>query len=166
MQYDAPIAQQQAPRTSSGRIFWWTTGGVVFGSLFAITLLICVCSVGIIAYTVWGMGYLGAGDLYSTTGGGSLEIGENTSASLANYEAHNWSFEGNARQQVSITADGAGYADPYIRLIGPDGRVVARNDDSHGSTDATLSTKLPRTGTYTIRVLMWSGGDYELSIED
>lgn len=161
-------------KVSKRRLFWFTTGGIALGGFFTVAvlaistlLLVCVCMAASIVFAAQGTGYLGPDDWYPTTGGGPMEIGESVATRLAEGEAHDWTFEGTQGQRVTIKADGDGYADPDIRLIGPDGDLIARNDDSsYATTDAAISAVLPENGVYTIRVIMSSGGLYALSVED
>lgn len=84
-----------------------------------------------------------------------------------------WQFEGEADQVVSllaVTEDGD--LDPVLQVIGPDGELLAENDDIDALVrDAGLEAlPLPASGTYTARVLRQGGaegttvGDYALSL--
>jgi hypothetical protein len=83
------------------------------------------------------------------------------------------SFFGNAGQRVSITLNGTGGGlDPYLYLIGPDGYVVAQDDDGNGSVNSripfgTATLTLPDTGTYIIEATSFARaavGSYTLSL--
>lgn len=85
-----------------------------------------------------------------------------------------YSFEGTAGESIAInvigTSDPRTMLDPFIRLIGPDGEMVAE-DDNGGSNpergDARLVLDLPETGTYTLVVTTATPGDkgrYALSV--
>ena len=111
------------------------------------------------------------GDPFRTTGGGILTIGgaDTRDAVYALYEAHNWSFEGAAGQQVTIVAQAIGDTDPRIRLIDPQGTPIAEDDDGGlnyglGYWDSYLVYTLPSDGLYTIRVDIFTGGEFYLSI--
>ncbi len=58
-----------------------------------------------------------------------------------------YTFEGKAGERVTIdmTSD---EIDPYLILVGPNGREVAQNDDGGGGTNARIVATLPSTGTY------------------
>jgi hypothetical protein len=69
-----------------------------------------------------------------------------------------FTFEAQAGDVITLTmVAGAGNAiDPVLVLIGPDGKPIARNDDSldanFGPTNARLvNFPIPKTGTYTIQ---------------
>lgn len=78
-------------------------------------------------------------------------------------------FDGTAEQaiRVSMTSDAV---DTYIYLIGPDGDVIASNDDANASTyNSELTTQLPTTGEYTIWATTYDGsatGRYTLTVEE
>ena len=85
-----------------------------------------------------------------------------------------YTFEGEANESIAInvigTSDPRTMLDPFLRLIGPDGTVVAE-DDNGGSNaergDARIVLELPETGTYTIVVTTATPADkgrYALSL--
>lgn len=64
------------------------------------------------------------------------------------YEEH--LFEGQAGQLVTINMESNDF-DTYLMLIGPDGEMVAQNDDSGSETlNSSISLTLPQTGTYRV----------------
>jgi hypothetical protein len=84
-----------------------------------------------------------------------------------------WTFEGRAGAVVSLIARTvAGDLDPVLQIIGPDGEIVAENDDLDSLVrDAGLEAlTLPADGAYTARVLRYQGaggatsGTYELAL--
>ena len=84
-----------------------------------------------------------------------------------------WQFEGNTGQIVSLIAmTVSGDLDPVLQVIGPDGQVIAENDDLDSLVrDAGLEAlTLPADGTYTVRVARYQGaagttrGTYELTL--
>ena len=77
-----------------------------------------------------------------------------------------YTFSGTSGQRVDIALVGGTLTDPYLILVGPDGSVVAENDDSGGTLDAALVTILAATGTYTIEATAFGGetGTYGLSV--
>ena len=78
-----------------------------------------------------------------------------------------YTFDGSPTQRVDIAMAGSSLSDPYLILAGPDGQVVAENDDSVG-TDSALSALLPVAGTYTIEATAFGGetGSYTLSLTE
>ena len=66
---------------------------------------------------------------------------------------------------IGLTADGGG--DPFLELVGPDGFLVAANDDGAGSLNSEIEVSLFESGTYEIRAHELSGGilAYELTVE-
>jgi hypothetical protein len=86
-----------------------------------------------------------------------------------------YSFDGIAGQTVTITMDNlTGDLDPYLILLDPVGREIARNDDrSPGSFNATIdNAQLAETGDYTIvatrfqKNLGLSLGSFELRVTE
>lgn len=106
------------------------------------------------------------GDGFDTTYVGSLQVGESVVDSIPTlFEAHNWQFEGSAGQTVTIRADVIGDSDPRIKLIDPNGTVIGEDDDGGGDYSSLLTVTLPVDGMYTIRVDMWTEGEFTLSIQ-
>ncbi len=92
--------------------------------------------------------------------------GESGTANLDTlFEAHNWTFEGEAGQMVTIRVNGEDEADPRAKLIDPEGNVLIEDDDSGGGWNALINATLPSTGTYTIRVDVFAEGSYTVSVE-
>ncbi len=81
------------------------------------------------------------------------------------FEAHNWLFEGTAGQTIQIAATGGDEVDTRIRLIDPNGDLLAEEDDTVGS-DPLISITLPVDGLYTARVDTWSTGTYSLIVTE
>lgn len=95
-----------------------------------------------IAYDMHFPGTLGQGDGYE--GGYYKEL----------YE-----FEGEAGEPIIVNLIGSNdermQLDPFIQLFGPDGEIVAEDDNSGRDSergDARIQTELPATGTYQILV--------------
>ncbi len=83
--------------------------------------------------------------------------------------AEDWTFVGLTDQVISLLVVGiSGDLDPVLQVIGPDGTVVAENDDRDSLvTDAGLEAlTLPADGLYTIRVTRYGAtiGEYELTV--
>ena len=90
----------------------------------------------------------------------------------------NWTFDGTAGQHVTFSAVDQSISDATtfnldmaLRLIAPDGKEVAYNDDQLGTDlfgvyDSEISDiSLPQTGTYTVRVEWRQGqGTYTLGV--
>ncbi len=87
-----------------------------------------------------------------------IEIGQTVSGQLTESTPEIlYTFQGTAGVAVDITmiydmdSDPENYLDTYLILRGPDGSVLAENDDAIGATDsAIMNFTLPATGTYTI----------------
>ena len=76
-----------------------------------------------------------------------------------------YSFEGSVGMIVDITLISTDF-DAYLELRGPDGSVVATDDDSAGSLNARIqSFAIPAAGTYEVQVGSFAGnaqGEYNL----
>lgn len=100
---------------------------------------------------------------------GAFAVGEQVTATLDDlFVAHDWNFVGVAGQRVTVSCEPASGAmtDPVVELIGTDGQVLGKDDDSGGGQSALLSgITLPSDGTYTVRVTVWSSGDYVLQVQ-
>ncbi len=78
-------------------------------------------------------------------------------------------FQGRAGQEVLISVDAVpgSQLDPIAALIGPDGAIVAENDDSGGTLNPRINITLPVDGTYTVRVNGYlSTGEFELRVQE
>ncbi|MBD2102955.1 PPC domain-containing protein [Leptolyngbya sp. FACHB-261] len=56
-------------------------------------------------------------------------------------------FQGEANQRVTIRASSEDF-DPYLILLGPDGKPLAQDDDGGGDLNSLVEVTLPRSGTY------------------
>jgi hypothetical protein len=77
-------------------------------------------------------------------------------------------FQGVAGERIRlrVVAQPGSALDSVAALLGPDGQVVAEDDDSGGSLNPYLEVLLPVDGTYTARINGYlSGGDFVLTIE-
>ncbi len=76
-------------------------------------------------------------------------------------------FHGRAGQQVLVRVNaGAGSTlDPVAAVLGPDGNVIAEQDDREGSLNPRFFVELPEDGTYTVRVNGYlSSGPFQLNV--
>ncbi len=106
------------------------------------------------------------GDSYDTTYVGQISVGSSVQDNVPTlFEAHNWEFYGTAGQTVTIRADAIGDSDPRIKLIDPNGNVIAEDDDGGGGYSSLLTATLSMDGTYTIRIDMFSEGNFTLSVQ-
>jgi hypothetical protein len=100
------------------------------------------------------------------TGGGTLTVGGEAEAATLDslFEAHDWTFEGEAGQAVTIDVMGQGDADPRAQLLDPSGDLLVEDDDGGDNYNARIATTLPETGTYTVRVDMFTAGTYSIQV--
>jgi hypothetical protein len=110
------------------------------------------------------------GDGYETTLVQEITVGQTSAPTQINglFEAHNWLFQGTAGQTVTIRVSGLGDCDPRFKLIDPNGDIIGDDDDSGGGAngyDALLTITLPMSGTYTVRVDVWSTGQYTVTVQ-
>lgn len=83
---------------------------------------------------------------------GQLSLGQPMRGQLRAGGSDRYTFTANAGDQLNITlnrADNSNF-DPYLILIGPDGRTIAEDDDSGGDLNSLIQTRLPSGGTYTV----------------
>lgn len=101
--------------------------------------------------------------------GGSVNYGEKVQGLLVEGEREVWTFEGSAGDKVTISMVGLeGLTDTYLELYGPDGTLLAFDDDSGGNYSALIGEyELPQSGVYRIVARAYGGetGSYELSLE-
>src|SRR5579883_252182 len=85
-------------------------------------------------------------------------------------ERQPWTFEGAAGQELIVYLPrnvGSSLA-PHLALLGPDGRVLAEDEQSGGGVNAFIQGILPADGTYTLEARSARddcGGDYVLRVE-
>jgi hypothetical protein len=79
--------------------------------------------------------------------------------------AHNWLLVAMSGQTITAHVDSVGEADPALKLIDPDGNVLAQDDDGGGGVNALITATLPVTGTYTLRVTVTVPGAYTITVE-
>lgn len=102
-------------------------------------------------------------------GSKNIGVGDSRLASLSASDSGDvWSMQGQSGAVISIEMDAkSGALDPFLRLFGPDGTLIASDDDSGGVPNALISgINLSATGVYLIQA---SGkgrtGDYLLSVK-
>lgn len=135
----------------------------------------CVRSAGLarLAALVLACGLLPAGVVRAQGGeaAGVLAFFEPARGTLsAANPSDEWALNGFAGQPVALVATGDGSLDPVLEVIGPDGALLAENDDMDSLVrDAGLEAfALPSDGAYTVRVRRYEGaggataGAYEL----
>jgi serine/threonine-protein kinase len=100
---------------------------------------------------------------------GTLSPGTPMSASLDTVlEAHDWTFEGQAGQVVTLrcTAAPGAETDPRINLLAPDGSWLSADDDGgEGLSSLIANFELPMDGIYTVKVDVFEIGEYVLVLE-
>lgn len=77
-----------------------------------------------------------------------------------------WSVRGKRGRRVTIDMTSSSF-DAFLILRGPDGFVMAANDDGGDDNNARINTIFPRTATYTIVAAAYASGmrgDYGLTI--
>jgi hypothetical protein len=115
---------------------------------------------------------LDGGQVFTSSGSsvhrGSISVGGEVTDDLTElFEPHDWTFSGQAGQQVTIRCapQSGANTDPTIDLIGPGGESLTEDDDGGGGRTALISGySLPASGTYKIRVDVWTTGPYTLSL--
>lgn len=105
----------------------------------------------------------------------SLSVGESGTGDLSaqdpvdSYRGQTsdvWTFEAQAGDGVSITLS-SDLFDTYLVLRGPDGNVVAEDDDSAGDLNSSIMLRIPTAGRYEIVATSFGGGQgtYSLTLE-
>jgi hypothetical protein len=76
------------------------------------------------------------------------------------HKQFNITFVQGKTYQIDNRNNGGAFGfDPYLILIGPDGTVLAQNDDFGGTLDSRIVHRADRTGTYQILATSLSGRD-------
>lgn len=140
--------------------------GMIVVAALALAVLACTCG------SLAGLGGGGpndfdGGDGLDTTGGGTLTVGGGAESETLNdlFEAHNWTFDGQAGQTVTIQVIAQGETDPRAKLLDPDGDLIVEDDDGGGGYNSLIVATLPETGTYTVRVDVFTEGTYSISVQ-
>lgn len=79
-----------------------------------------------------------------------------------------YQFDAPAGAEISIRANYDGF-DGYLYLVGPNGQVIAENDDNTGTGDSQITTRLSQSGRHRVVVTSYANrgaGSYTLSIND
>ncbi len=102
---------------------------------------------------------------------GSWNANDCTSPQRPGRFADRYSFTGTAGQQIAISLSSAA-ADAYLYLIGPNGTVLADDDDSGGGLNARIPSNglftLPSGGAYLIEATTFGSGEtgsYTLQVD-
>ncbi len=101
-----------------------------------------------------------------------VAVGSTVSGVITNTTpAQAYTFSANANTQVNINLTAqSGSLDTYLALLGPNGALLASNDDFGDSTNSSLSTTVSVDGTYTIIATRYgltiggTEGEYNLSV--
>ncbi|MEB2289134.1 MAG: protein kinase [Anaerolineae bacterium] len=91
---------------------------------------------------------------------GTLAYGQTAEVAIAAGQTVTVTFAGNASDQVTVAADAGDNAalDTALRLLGPDGALIAEDDDSGPGLNPLLeNTALPASGQYTIEIVQVRG---------
>lgn len=105
------------------------------------------------------------------TDGGAIALDQTVAGAIdPGGDTDAWTFQGTAGQIVTITvfADDLFFFDPTLELTGPDGSLVATDDDSGGDLQPLIADlPLPTDGLYTITVRAFdefATGRYQLDL--
>jgi len=127
-------------------------------------------------YYIYVSAYEGSGDYDltveladSASGGGEIEIGETVTGVLPDGVEHEWRFEGQAGDVITIRMNALDdELDCYVELYDPDDWYVDSDDDGGEDYNSLLEdVELEMDGTYSIWVsdVAGGGGSYELILE-
>lgn len=101
----------------------------------------------------------------TSSGGGTIAIGQTITPNLTSGLRDTWTFSANGGEVIRINMDAE--FDTYLELYGPTGQEVARNDDANG-LNSQIDVTLPTAGTYTIIARSFGdfgSGPYTLSLQ-
>lgn len=88
---------------------------------------------------------------HPAAGGGTIASGESRTVMLSR-QGFKWHFQGRAGDYLTITINADDLIDPQLWLFGPDGTLLAEDDDSGGGLNPEIfEVALPVDGAYTIR---------------
>lgn len=138
-------------------------GLVVAGSGFGETSL---TSQGMCAVSQEEVGYMSEN---VTIDCGPIGLDQRWNGELGAYQSHDWFLQAEAGQSVRIDVV-SDLDDPILTVYGPDGRLIAENDDIDfgEDTNSRLELTFMQSGSYRIRVAMYfdNGGDYHIDVRD
>jgi|GEM_PF-2170604 len=108
---------------------------------------------------------------YGDTIQGELTADDGVAGEWREASADAYTFQGSSGDTVTISME-SDPVDTYLFLEGPNGNLVAENDDSGFSLNSEIATTLPQDGTYTIWATTYStygsisvdSGPYTLSL--
>lgn len=103
------------------------------------------------------------------SGGGPISFNQELRGQLLPKTEDEWTFNGQANQNISIILQPLGEFDPLFTLYGPDGTELATFDEGYsGDAEILGNLALPVTGTYRIVVRSFSenGGQYTLTLDE
>ena len=93
-------------------------------------------------------------------GSGIIAYGQAAEVTIAAGETVTWVFSGSVGDQVTVAADAGANAalDTALRLLGPDGALIAEDDDSGPGLNPLLAdVALPASGQYTVELVQYRG---------
>lgn len=97
-----------------------------------------------------------------------ITAGETVAGELISGVRDRWTFDGDVGSTVTIRLTSDAF-DPYLELLGPDGAVLAADDDGGGGLNAMIADlPLPAAGTYTVVAGGYddtSSGPYQLALQ-
>ncbi len=91
---------------------------------------------------------------------GTIAYGQTADVTIAAGQTVTLTFAGSAGDQVTVAADAGANAtlDTALRLLGPDGTLVAEDDDSGPGLNPLLAgVALPASGQYTVEIVQYRG---------
>jgi hypothetical protein len=142
-------------------------------SLLVILILIgaavLVCGVISGAVTLTGLFDGISSGVAQISGGGEIEYGQTVSGNTLLAGSNRWTFTGSAGQAITVAmnADNDSF-DTHLYLYDPDGREIARDDDSGPGLNSLLScVRLPYNGRYAIHAAGYGDhrGSYQLTLQ-
>ncbi len=96
---------------------------------------------------------------------GLLSIGRRIDANLAQFERHLYILKLEKKESIAIDVNSLGPLDPILDLTGPDGKLIARDDDGGGGLNSSIVRSLEK-GEYRVSVSPYgnSWGGYRLYV--